>query len=429
MSPRVDRRPLRADEPLALDPVAAEAGGVALKVQLRRASARRRFSAALLVLPLFAFLAATFALPIGYMLVKSVHDPETASLLTLTRSAIEDWDGGELPSEAVFAALAGDLRQAHGARTIGLIGKRLNQEIGGTRSVVIATGRALQGREAGPWKQALIEISGIWASRETWSVMKRAVQPVTPLYLLAALDLKQDVDGRIVSAPSEQSIFRTVLGRTLWISVLVAALTLILGYPVAYLLATLPPRTGNLLMILVLLPFWTSILVRATAWVVLLQTYGVLNDIALWLGLFDERVQLIFNRGSTVVAMTYILLPFTLLPIYSVMKTIPSTHLRAARSLGASPAYAFWRVYVPQTVPGIAAGCLLTYILALGYYITPALVGGPNDQMLSYFVAHYTNVELNWGMASALGAVLLALTLVLFFLYNRFVGLDRMRLG
>lgn len=416
---------MTASETIALN----ASDGVPLKTQMRRASAHRRLQAVLLVLPLFAFLAATFALPIGYMLVKSVHDPETASLLTMTRAAISEWDGQDLPSEAVFAALADDLKQAQAARTIGLIGKRLNQEIAGTRSAVIATGRRLQERETGPWKPAMLEINTIWRSRETWSVIQRATLPVTPLYLLAALDLKQHTDGHIVSAPSNQSIFRTVLGRTLWISTLVAALTLLFGYPVAYLLATVPARIGNLLMILVLLPFWTSILVRATAWVVLLQTNGVLNDIALWLGLFDERKQLIFNRGGTVVAMTYILLPFTLLPIYSVMRTIPPTHQRAARSLGASPAYAFWRVYVPQTIPGVAAGCLLTFILALGYYITPALVGGPNDQMLSYFVAHYTNVELNWGMASALGAVLLAITLVLFFLYNRFVGLDRMKLG
>ncbi|HEX6287869.1 MAG TPA: ABC transporter permease, partial [Herpetosiphonaceae bacterium] len=233
----------------------------------------------------------------------------------------------------------------------------------------------------------------------------------------------------IVSAPPDQSIFRNVFVRTLWISSLVTALTLLLGYPIAYLLASLPPRTSNLLLILVLLPFWTSLLVRTTAWVVLLQTNGLLNDFALWLGIIDERVQLIFNRGGTVVAMTHIQLPFTILPIYSVMKTISPTHVRAARSLGAGPFYAFWRVYFPQTVPGVAAGCLLTFILALGYYITPALVGGPNDQMVSYFVAHYTNRELNWGMASALGTVLLAITLVLFFVYNRLIGIDRMKLG
>ncbi|MEX2297572.1 MAG: ABC transporter permease, partial [Dongiaceae bacterium] len=128
-------------------------------------------------------------------------------------------------------------------------------------------------------------------------------------------------------------------------------------------------------------------------------------------------------------AMAHIQLPFTLLPIYSVMKTIPSSHVRAARSLGAGPFYAFWRVYFPQTVPGIAAGCLLTFILCLGYYITPALVGGPSDQMVSYFVAFYTNQELNWGMAGALGVILLLITFVIYIIYNKLVGIDRMKLG
>jgi putative spermidine/putrescine transport system permease protein len=178
-----------------------------------------------------------------------------------------------------------------------------------------------------------------------------------------------------------------------------------------------------------LLPFSTSILVRTTAWVVLLQTNGLINDLMMWLGLLSERVQLIYNRGGTILAMTHIQLPFTVLPIYSVMKTISPTHMRAARSLGAGPFHAFWRVYFPQTLPGVGAGCLLTFILCLGYYITPALVGGPLDQMVSYFVALYTNRELNWGMASALGAVLLAVTMVFYMVFNRLIGADKMKLG
>jgi putative spermidine/putrescine transport system permease protein len=197
----------------------------------------------------------------------------------------------------------------------------------------------------------------------------------------------------------------------------------------AYVLATLPPRHSNLMMILVLLPFWTSLLVRTTAWVVLLQTEGPVNDLLLWLGLTNEPLQLIFSRFGTIVAMTHIQLPFTLLPIYSVMKTISPNYVRAARSLGAGPFHAFWSIYFPQTMPGIAAGCLLTFILCLGYYITPALVGGPTDQMISYFVALYTNRELNWGQASALGAILLAATLILYALYNKLVGIDKMKLG
>jgi len=241
--------------------------------------------------------------------------------------------------------------------------------------------------------------------------------------------LRWDNGNHFAKVLPDQAIFLDVFGRTVWISALVTIGTLVLGYPVAYLLATLPTRTSNLLMILVLMPFWTSILVRTSAWVVLLQTHGTINEVLLWLGVLSEPVQLIFNRGGTVVAMTHIQLPFTILPIYSVMKMISPTHLRAARSLGAGPFYAFWRVYFPQTLPGVGAGCLLTFILCLGYYITPALVGGPLDQMISYFVALYTNRELNWGMASALGAILLAATIILYSVFNRLIGIDKVKLG
>src|SRR5262249_51925268 len=205
--------------------------------------------------------------------------------------------------------------------------------------------------------------------------------------------------------------------------------TLLLGFPLAYLLAQLPPRTSNLLMILVLVPFWTSLLVRTTAWVVLLQSEGPINDLLIGLGFVDKPLQLILSRFGTIVAMTHIQLPSTLRPIYAVMKPIPPSHVRAARSLGAGPFYAFWRVYFPQTVPGIAAGCLLTFILSLGYYITPALVGGPKDQMVSGFVYLAINQENNWAKAWALGAILLVATMILFFVYNRLVGIDKMKFG
>jgi putative spermidine/putrescine transport system permease protein len=215
--------------------------------------------------------------------------------------------------------------------------------------------------------------------------------------------------------------------RTFWIGLQVTVYTLLLGFPVAYLLATLPTRTANLLMILVLLPFWTSLLVRTTAWFVLLQDSGPINDVVLLLA--QNPLKLIFSRTGTLVAMIHIQLPFTLLPIYSVMKTISPNYVRAARSLGAGPFYAFWRVYFPQTMPGIAAGCLLTFILCLGYYITPALVGGPSDQMVSNYIALAINQEGNWGKASALGTILLLVMLILYFIYNRLIGIDKLRLG
>ncbi len=229
--------------------------------------------------------------------------------------------------------------------------------------------------------------------------------------------------------PAQQAIYLDIFARTFTIGAGVTLLCLLLGYPLAYKLATLPTRISNLLMILVLLPFWTSLLVRTAAWVVLLQREGPINGVLQALGLTDHPLQLVYNRFGLYVAMTHVLLPFMVLPLYSVMRGIPPQYMRAAASLGAEPLRAFLKVYLPQTVPGIGAGCLLVFILAIGYYITPALVGGTNDQMVSYFVAFFTNQTINWGMAAALGAVLLAATLVLFALYARLVGLDRLKLG
>jgi len=227
--------------------------------------------------------------------------------------------------------------------------------------------------------------------------------------------------GDIERMASDQRVFSRILLRTFEISGIVTLWCLLLGYPLAYWLTTLSPRKANVLMILVLVPFWTSILVRVAAWIVLLQSAGLVNRSLMGLGLIDQPLALLFNRTGVIIAMVHILLPFMILPLYSVMKSVPPTYLRAAVSLGSAPLAAFFRVYVPQTYAGIGAGGLLVFILAIGYYVTPALLGGVDDQMLSYYIAQYTNVNINWGMACALGALLLAATLVLYAIYRRVV--------
>jgi putative spermidine/putrescine transport system permease protein len=244
---------------------------------------------------------------------------------------------------------------------------------------------------------------------------------VSDFFLLASVDHKRDVDGAIVPVEPEQRLYLEVYQRTFAIAFTVTLACLVLGFPAAYLLASLPARTGNLMLILVLLPFWTPLLVRTGAWVVVLQENGFVNQAIQWLGLSDRPLRLIYNRIGVVIAMTHVLLPFMILPAYSVMRTIPPHYMRAARSLGAPPATAFLRVYLPQALPGIAAGALLVFIIALGYYITPALVGGASDRMLSSFIAFYTTGTVNWGLAAALGTGLLAATLVLYALYARLV--------
>ena len=411
---------------IAANPHLLTIDGVPLKTRLARAERSRKVRAVALVLPLFVFVVLTFLYPLGVMMLKSVQNEETLGRLTRTNAALTAWDGQDIPDEPAFAALAADLKQAQEKREAGEIAKRVNSEFSGALSKFKGITREVSAMESGPYKAVFLAADKIWTDPALWRVIKSVSNTYTPYYWLAALDLKQGPDG-LERAPAGEAVFIDVYARTFWIAGIVTLFTLILGFPVAYLLATQPPHRANLLMIFVMLPFWTSLLVRTTAWFVLLRTEGPMNDLTELL--VGERFDMIFTRFGTILAMTHIQLPFTLLPIYSVMKTIPSSHVRAARSLGAGPFLAFWRVYFPQTVPGIAAGCLLTFILCLGYYITPALVGGPRDQMVSYYVSYYMNNIINFGQASALGAILLIITMVLYWVYNRLVGIDKMKLG
>ncbi|MEO1314015.1 MAG: ABC transporter permease, partial [Pseudomonadota bacterium] len=170
---------------------------------------------------------------------------------------------------------------------------------------------------------------------------------------------------------------------------------------------------------------------RTSAWKVMLQQQGVINDTLVWLGLVNDagRLVMINNQFGTIVAMTHILLPFMILPLYSVMQTIPPSYLRAAKSLGATNWTAFWRVYFPQSVPGIGAGSILVFILSIGYYITPEIVGGTSGIFISNRIAYHISSSLNWGLAAALGSILLAAVLLLYYAYDRIVGIDNVKLG
>ena len=381
------------------------------------------------MLPLFLFLLASFIVPIGSMLARGVADGDVARILPRVTVELRRWDGGALPDEDTFAALVADIREAREAGTLASAATRLNYDVAGFRSLLFVSGRQLPAALTGSARDALLAIDPKWGERETWAAIRRADGPITDFYLLAALDLRRDADRAIVGAPPEQRVFRNVLGRTLWISGVVTLTCLLIGYPVAYYISRQRPAKAGLLLFLVLLPFWTSLLVRTVAWVVLLQREGVLNNLFLSAGLIDQPIRMIFNRFAVYVAMVHVLLPFMVLPLFAVMKGIPPTYARAASSLGAPPMTAFLRVYLPQTLPGVGAGCLMVFIQALGYYITPALVGGADDQMISYFIAFYASKTVNWGMAAALSLMLLAATLALYAVYDRMIGIDKMRLG
>ena len=369
---------------------------------------RRTRHAVLLIGPCLLFILITFALPIAAMLFRSIADPELADTLPRTAAAFKDWDGAGLPPETLVRIFVRDVASATKAQTIGIAARRLNFEVPGFRGLLLQTARQLPDPDAPDLQQRLFETDARWQDPLYWRAIKAAAPRFTIRYLLAAAGLRPGSDGSVVQPDPERRIYPALLARTLWISLVVTVLCAVLGYPVAYLLATAPARYSNLLMLLLLLPFWTSLLVRTTAWLVLLQNEGVVNHVLLWVGLFDQPHQLIRNRLGLSVAMTHILLPFMILPIFSVMKGVPPVLMRAAYSLGSGPVRAFLRIYLPQTLPGVGAGALLVFIMSLGYYITPALVGGPGDQMLSYFIAENASATLNWGLAAALSLALMA---------------------
>ncbi|PTY36274.1 ABC transporter permease [Saccharospirillum sp. MSK14-1] len=407
------------------------ANGVPLKVSLMRTNRRNQIRAFLLVAPLLVFLVVAFIMPILDMLQRSVDNPEVGTQLSRTVAALEDWDGESIPDEPVFDALTQDLLAGAEARNLGQVASRLNYESSGMRSLIMKTSRRAGRIESGPYKAAILDIDEDWGELETWRLIERESDPYTLSYYLAALDMKYDSNGEIVSQPEYLKIYQQLFVRTFWMSIAITGLCLLLGYPIAFLLANTPLRYSNLLMILVLLPFWTSLLVRTTTWIAILQQQGVLNDIFVGLGIIadDSRLSMIYNKTGTLVAMTHILLPFMILPLYSVMKTIPPYYMRAARSLGAQPFLAFRRVYFPLTIPGIGAGSILVFILAIGYYITPALVGGQDGIFITNFIAFHMQTSLNWGLAAAIASILLFVVIAFYLVYNRLIGVDNVKLG
>lgn len=416
-------------------PAAVTTDGQPLKAALNRALRRQKLRALVLIAPLLIFVVLGFLMPIGSMLFRSVENSIVEQSLPRTLPLLAQWDaqGSELPPEPVFAALVADLQVLYADRTALNFARRMNFENAGFTTMIRRGQRDIPDwnlETDGPFRERLAEVHRGFDEIGTWRTLAAYSGRYTIGYYLAAVDLTM-VNGTVEPVPDEMRIHLMLFWRTIWMSGLICLMTLLLGYPIAYLLAHLRERTANLLMIFVLLPFWTSLLVRTSAWKVLLQEQGVVNQVLVWIGLVadDARLQLINNKLGVVIAMTHVLLPFMILPLYSVMKTIPPAYVRAAKSLGANDWTAFWRVYFPQSVPGIGAGAILVFILAVGYYITPELVGGPSGMFISNRIAHQWTVSGNWGLVGALGALMLAGVLVLYWLYDRIVGVDNVKLG
>lgn len=397
----------------------------------RKALAHRRRVALLLVAPLLAFIFFAFVAPIASMLYRSVYNPAVVELIPDTLQELSAWDGDGPPSDLTRAIMARELRTLAQERRAGVLAAAVNREYPGASSLINATARKMRGLSDDDLRngsQFLDQADERWMDPDIWRAIDKVGSVYTINHFLTALDLERNSQGDIQPRESAR-IYLQLYGKTLGMALVITLLCVALGYPLAWYLSQAPARKSNLLMILVLLPFWTSLLVRTTAWIALLQTNGVVNSVLLSLHLIDEPLELLYTRTATIIAMTHILLPFMILPLYSVMKGIDPSYMRAAMSMGSRPLPAFLRVVLPLSLPGLSAGALLVFIISVGYYITPALVGGTDGQMISNLIAFHMQQSSNWGLAAALGSLLLVLILALYWTYDRLVGARNIRLG
>jgi putative spermidine/putrescine transport system permease protein len=384
-------------------------------------SSSKNIRAMLLIAPLFVFILLFFIWPLGVMMKQAVSDTAVLQVLPRTVEAVKTYNGNDAPTPEMKQALIADLKASTDQLAMGDMIRRLNSAQPGFRTLMTKTVSALEKTPA----PDLEAIDKRWSQPQYWRAVAGALSPWTDRNLLAAVDMERDASGNLASKDTGTSANRAIMLRTFWIAALVTLACALIGYPYAILLAGATGWVRNLLFAAVLLPLWTSLLVRTAAWFILLQDKGLINDMFIWLGLTDSPLPLIFNRAGVIIAMTHVLLPFMVLPIYSVLIAVPNSLMPAAASLGAAPWRAFLRVLLPLSMRGVLSGMLLVFMSAIGYYITPALIGGPGDQMISSIIAYYATGSANWGMAGALGMVLLVACLLLYAVYGRLTAEEK----
>ncbi|MFI0848769.1 ABC transporter permease [Mesorhizobium sp. IMUNJ 23232] len=375
---------------------------------------------ALLVLPLVIFVVVVFLWPAARFLALSVDNSDISRNLPRTIAALSGRTAESgLPDEPVFAALVDDLAEAKRAGRDGVLAQLVNQRIVGTRFLVIKTAKdAAEGKlDMRPVRESLLQKYPAWDSPALWREISRQKSAFTDYYLLNSVDLMRGADGGIVRVPAERAVFLDVLLRTIWISAVVTLICALLALPLAQAIVSAPLAWSRLMFALILFPLWTSLLVRTVIWIIVLQKNGPVNSALLGLGLIGEPLNLVYTRFSLYVAMVQVLLPMMVLSIVSIMRRVPATYMRAALSLGAPWFTAWRRVQLPLILPGIASGAAIVFVFSLGYYITPTLIGGPTDQMVSSYIAFYTNNTLNWGLGAALSLQLLLILALFAFLY------------
>ena len=392
---------------------------------------RSRLQAVGLTLPLIAFLCVTWIAPIGMVAVRSVYDPVVTDALPQTLALLEAWDGRSTPAEEVYRTAAAEFKQLRANRTIGIVAIRVNRLRSGMHNAIVRAIRQLGGKQPDSWREAMIEAHPAWREAEAWEALRQAGRAFALRHYMNALDLERNAAGAVVLAPPDERVHQKLFAQTLLTGAAVCLFCLALGYPLAFFMANSPPRWANLVLMLVFMQFWISMLVRTVAWIAMLQNQGIVNHLLVATGLVpdDGRLPLAYSLTGTIIAMTHGLLPFLVLPLYSVMRTIPPLYARAATSLGATRWQVFVHVYWPQTLPGVAAGTLLVFMLSIGQYVTPALIGGQSGLLFSNVIDYHMQKSLNWGLAGALNIVLFVCVVGVYVAYSRLVGLKRLQLS
>lgn len=382
---------------------------------------RKKIYSYVLILPLVLFIILFFIWPLFSMLKTSVSNESVYLAFPTTSQELKEWQGHSPIPESIKKSFVYDLQNLVGNEDKQILGRatqQLNSAASGFRSLIGKTHRYIIHNT-----EESIDLSSIdnrWEQERYWLAFKQVSKPITDKNLLAALDLQRNLYGDIEAMPDHTSANVSVFLRTFEIAFCVTLMCVILGVPYAMIMANTTGVWKNIMLVAVLLPLWTSLLVRSAAWVVLLQDYGPINQFFIWIGAISEPMTLIFNRSGVLIAMTQVLLPFLVLPVYNAMMGVPTNLNKAASSLGAKPFTVFTKVLFPLFKHGVFAGALLVFMTSIGYYITPALVGGAKEQMISSVIAFYAIETANWGMAAALGTVLLLVTIVLYYVYNRF---------
>jgi len=369
----------------------------------------------LLVVPALGLVLVSVAWPLAAIMKSAYTNTISPAILPDTNALIRNWQAGTHISDDLVSTLLRELSSAYEARKISRLGSTLENELRGMRKLINKTAAALRNHAPITSQADLIIVVPQWQDEKTWIALQRGLQTYTWTHILRALDFFYDRDGQLQYAGRSLAIFTAATIRTVILSILVTSICAILAYPLAYVMATSSKRWKTVALFCVLFSFWISLLVRTSAWIIILQRQGILNDLLLKVGLLSERIQLINNRTGLLITMVHILLPFMILPLYASMVSISRQQILAGLSLGAGPATVFRRVYLPQTISGLQTGVILVFVITLGFYITPALVGGPGDQMLSSYIASYLNERLDWATASALSFVLILIIILSYF--------------